>query len=80
MLGLAGQNFVILFGVAAASLFVLAKSRFDRFLAASVALLVLALMVLQGETLLYPIALVASLIIRYSIRALVRRKASTSES
>jgi len=59
MLGIAGQNFLILYGVAAGALLVLSKSPLHRGLALIVVALVLALLAIQGPKLAYPIALVA---------------------
>ncbi len=72
MLKLSGQNFVILFGVAAGSLLILAKTRWDRWLAGAVAILVAGLLALQGLALLYPLALVAIVALRQLLRSRAR--------
>ncbi len=59
MLALAGQNFLILYGVAAAVLATLARTWVDRALALFVILVVAALLILQGPKLAYPIILFA---------------------
>ncbi len=58
MLGMAGQNFLILYGLAAISLFILSKNRPARVLSVCVILLVGGFLALQGIKLLYPIGLV----------------------
>jgi amino acid efflux transporter len=59
LLGLAGQNFLILYGLAAAALVVLGRSGFDRALGTGVVALAGLLLALQGAMLLYPALLVA---------------------
>ncbi|MBL4644917.1 MAG: amino acid permease [Rhizobiales bacterium] len=58
MLALAGQNFIILYGAAAISLFVLTNSLAERLLALVATLLVTALVILQGVNPAYPSALI----------------------
>ena len=58
MIGIAGQNFLILYGLAAVSLFVLAKKLPIRLLSASVVAVVVGLLSLQGLKLIYPIGLI----------------------
>jgi amino acid efflux transporter len=57
MLRLAGQNFLILYGISAAALFVLAQRNLEKFLGLAVIGLVLALVALQGPLFFYPLAL-----------------------
>ncbi|HEX2256538.1 MAG TPA: amino acid permease [Afifellaceae bacterium] len=57
MLALAGQNFLLLYGFAAAALAAMARGRSDRFLALVAGMLVAALVVFSGFGLLYPLAL-----------------------
>lgn len=58
MLSLAGQNFLILYGVAAAALLVLTSQWMTRLLAIFVLFLVLALLYIAGVHLVYPVFLV----------------------
>jgi amino acid efflux transporter len=58
MLGLAGQNFLILYGVAAGALIALAHSKFERWLGALVIAITLGLLALQGQMILYPAVLI----------------------
>lgn len=80
MLKLSGQNFVILFGVAAGSLLILAKTRWDRWLAGAVAILVAGLLALQGLALLYPLALVAVVALRHLMRSRARGSAPVARA
>lgn len=70
MLRLSGQSFVILFGAAAACLFVLARNLPDRLLAAGVALVVAVLLSVQGLALIYPAALIGVALLRMAVRRL----------
>ena len=76
MLSLSGQNFVVLFGIAAFSLFVLAKSGADRLLAGLVGLSVVIILSLQAKSLLYPGILVALVVARHSLQVWTKRKIS----
>jgi amino acid efflux transporter len=58
LLSLAGQNFLILYGIAAAALVVLARSKFDRTLGVAVVAFTLMLLTIQGTLLLYPALLI----------------------
>jgi amino acid efflux transporter len=58
MLALAGQNFLILYGLAGASLFMLAPTPFERILAVLVVAIVVAISLLQGPRLAYPGAMI----------------------
>ncbi len=80
MLKLSGQNFVILFGVAAGSLLILAKTRWDRWLAGAVAILVAGLLALQGLALVYPLALVAVVALRQLMRSRARASAPVARA
>ena len=66
MLTLAGQNFLILYGIAAGVLAMLARSWRDRMLAVSVLLIVGVLLMMQGAMLAYPIALFVAAAIKKS--------------
>ncbi len=68
MLALAGQNFLILYGIAAAVLAVLARHRRDRLLAVAVLAIVATLLVVQGAMLVYPAVLVALAIVLDIVR------------
>lgn len=57
MLRLAGQNFLILYGISAAALVVLARRSFEKLLGVAVIGLVVALVGLQGPLFIYPLAL-----------------------
>ncbi|MGL4766511.1 MAG: APC family permease [Formosimonas sp.] len=59
MLSLAGQNFLILYGLAASALFVLTHQRGIQLLAALVLMLVLSILYVAGVHLVYPIILIA---------------------
>lgn len=58
LLTLAGQNFLIIYGIVAGALIALARSNLDRFLGSAVVALVMLLIVQQGQSLAYPAALV----------------------
>ena len=58
MIGVAGQNFLILYGLAAVSLFLLSTSLPVRLLAGFVITVVIGFLSLQGIKLLYPIGLI----------------------
>jgi amino acid efflux transporter len=58
MLSLAGQNFLILYGVAAAALLMLTRQLKMKLLAIFVLLLVLTLLFIAGVHTLYPVCLV----------------------
>lgn len=58
MIALAGQNFLILYGLSAAVLYALAQTNFDRALAAVVVAIVGGLLAMQGLALAYPLLLV----------------------
>jgi len=58
MLGLAGQNFLILYGLAAGALVMLARSKSERGLGVAVVVITLGLIALQGPMILYPALLV----------------------
>jgi amino acid efflux transporter len=60
MLALAGQNFILLYGIAAAALAILARTWTERALAAAVILIVTALLIGQGTRLIYPLGLCAA--------------------
>ena len=57
MIAIAGQNFLLIYGVAAGALIVLSRTFLERFLGIGVLLLVILLMVQHGEATLYPMAL-----------------------
>jgi amino acid efflux transporter len=59
MLRLAGQNFLILYGVAAGALIILARSSLERCLGVLVIAITLGLLALQGPMILYPALLIA---------------------
>jgi amino acid efflux transporter len=59
MLSLAGQNFLILYGLAASALFVLTHQRGIQLLATLVLMLVLSILYVAGVHLVYPIILIA---------------------
>jgi amino acid efflux transporter len=73
MLSLAGQNFVVLFGVAAAALAGMARALRERLLGLVVTLVVVAILVPQGLALAYPIALFGIALATGSARWLRRR-------
>ncbi len=58
MMGLAGQNFLLMFGIAAAAMFTLAQQASDRLIAGAAFVLVIVLVILEGQLLLYPAALI----------------------
>ncbi|WP_395686012.1 APC family permease [Aestuariivirga sp.] len=60
MIALAGQNFLILYAVAAAALTLLARSWFERALGILVILIVVGLLVIQGQMTIYPIGLLVA--------------------
>lgn len=75
MIALAGQNFLILYAVAAAALTVLARSWMERALGAAVILFVAILLVLQGRMIVYPLGLVAlAAAVELANNGLLRRK------
>ncbi|MGR3985255.1 MAG: amino acid permease [Gammaproteobacteria bacterium] len=57
MLSLAGQNFLILFGIASMALLRLSKSVWERCIAVLTVFAVIALVVMQGSSVLYPVFL-----------------------
>jgi len=57
MIAIAGQNFLLIYGVAAGALIVLSRTFLERFLGIGVLLLVILLMVQHGEATLYPMVL-----------------------
>ncbi|AFK55104.1 APC family permease [Tistrella mobilis] len=59
LLGIAGQNFLILYGVAAAALFRLSEGPGTRLLAAACVVLVAGLALAQGGSVIYPLVLAA---------------------
>jgi amino acid efflux transporter len=59
MLQLAGQNFLILYGIVALALARLSSGKVTRMLSTGVVVLVLGLVALQGGSLVYPLALTA---------------------
>lgn len=59
MLALAGQNFIVLYGIAAAALFRLSTHGGERLLAGTVVCLIVALVLLQGIPALYSLCLLA---------------------
>jgi len=59
MIDVAGQNFLILYGLAALSLYILTDNTLFRLLAGSVMAIVVGILSIQGIKLLYPIGLVA---------------------
>ena len=59
LLSLAGQNFLILYGVAAAALIAMARAPLDQALGALALVIVIALIAMQGVMIAYPLALVA---------------------
>jgi amino acid efflux transporter len=59
LIGLAGQNFLILYGLTAAALFALSQRFFHRVLAGAVIALCAALLLMDSSALLYPLALTA---------------------
>lgn len=69
MLALSGQNFLILYGVAAMALFRVGRNLLERMLAVGVGLLALALVLAQGLAIAYPLALVALGILVAELRA-----------
>ena len=69
MLALAGQNFLLLYGVAAAALFVLDKRWFTRALALVALAITVAVLVVAGVHMLYPAGLVAlAVLLQFSAR------------
>ncbi|MFD1746080.1 APC family permease [Rhizobium helianthi] len=57
MLELAGQNFLLLYGLSGLALLKLSKRLFDRLVAGSTVAIVVTLMLLQGTSVLYPLCL-----------------------
>ncbi|MDA7972518.1 MAG: amino acid permease [Gammaproteobacteria bacterium] len=57
MLSLAGQNFLILFGIASLALLRLSRSFWERAIAAAAVVIVAALVVMEGASVLYPVCL-----------------------
>ncbi|WP_372422571.1 APC family permease [Salinarimonas chemoclinalis] len=74
MLALAGQNFVVLFAVAAACLVVIADRLLERILGATAVVVVCALLALQGVALAYPAALALLAVAAAMLRGRRRRR------
>ncbi len=70
MLALAGQNFMILYGIGGIALFQLSPDRIEQAIAAVATALAITLTILEGPSLAYPIglALVGWLIFRLKVR------------
>jgi amino acid efflux transporter len=73
MLALAGQNFLILYGLAGASLLMLTPTPFERLLAVLVVAIVVAISLLQGLRLAYPVVI----IVLAGVSWLAARRAAT---
>jgi amino acid efflux transporter len=72
MLALAGQNFLLLYGIAASALFVLSQKATIRMLSALVVLLTVGITVFAGSNLLYPAVLVVLGVVTGSSRKSTR--------
>lgn len=68
MLALAGQNFIVLYGIGAAALLAVTIRGSERILAVAVVCIVVGLVVAQGTIAIYPAALIVIALIGVSIR------------
>lgn len=73
MLALAGQNFIVLYGIGAASLMAVTLKASERLLAVVVVAIVVGLVVVQGTIAIYPAALITTAVIGVAIRRWILR-------